>query len=99
MEFNSRARPKAKAEKKQKELNLKNVNTLLEGGELVLHAFNIEIFSSKLTQGKGLKLLTPTQMFQKLPTALAQLKAGNTDNSLNKIRQILHSLCLAKETA
>ena len=37
-------------------------------------------------------------MFQRLTRALAQLKAGNTSESLlNKIRQIVHSLYRAKE--
>ena len=32
-------------------------------------------------------------MFQRLPIALAQVKAGNTsENLLNEIRQIIHSL-------
>ena len=29
------------------------------------------------TKGTGLKTLTPKQMLQRLPTALAQVKAGN----------------------
>ena len=29
------------------------------------------------TEGKGLKILTPKQMLQRLPIALAQVKAGN----------------------
>ena len=33
------------------------------------------------TRGKGLKILTPKQMLQRLPIALAQVKAG--DNSEN----------------
>ena len=37
-------------------------------------------------------------MFQRLPIALAQVKAGNTlENLLNKIKQIIYSLCRAKE--
>ena len=32
----------------------------------------------KETKGIGLKLLTPKQMIQRLPIALAQVKAGNT---------------------
>ena len=36
---------------------------------------------------KGMKILTPPQMLQKLPAALAQVKSGNTSgNVLNKIR-------------
>ena len=38
------------------------------------------------TEGKGLDLLTPKQMLQRLPIALAQVKAGNTsENLLTKI--------------
>ena len=41
----------------------------------------------------GLKILTPKQMLQRLPTALAQVKAGNNSESLlNEIRQIVYSL-------
>ena len=47
---------------------------------------------------KGLKILTPKQMLQRLPIALAQVKAGNTsENLLNEIRQIIYSLYRAKE--
>ena len=39
------------------------------------------------TEGKGLKLLTPKQMLQRLPISLAQVKAGNNSESLsNEIR-------------
>ena len=39
------------------------------------------------TKGTGLKMLTPKQMLQRLPIALAQLKAGNnSENLLNEIR-------------
>ena len=41
-------------------------------------------------QGTGLKIITPKQMLQRLPTALAQIKAGNNSESLlNEIRQIV----------
>ena len=33
-------------------------------------------------EGKGLKILTPKQMLQRLPIALAQKKAGNNSLSL-----------------
>ena len=43
--------------------------------------------------GKRLKILSPKQMLQRLPIALAQIKAGNTsENLLNEIRQIICSL-------
>ena len=47
---------------------------------------------------KGLKILTPKQMLQRLPIALAQVKAGNnSENLLNEIRQIIYSLYQSKE--
>ena len=50
------------------------------------------------TKGKGLKVLTPKQMIQRLPIALVQVKAGNnSENLLNKIRQIVYSLYQSKE--
>ena len=49
------------------------------------------------TNGKGLKILKPKQMFQRLPIALAQVKAGNnSENLLNEIRQIIYSLVSIK---
>ena len=48
--------------------------------------------------GKGLKGLTTKQIFQRLPIALAQVKAGNTsENLLYEIRQIKHLLYQEKE--
>ena len=53
---------------------------------------------NKATKGTGLKILTPKQMLQRLPIALAQVKAGNTsENLLNEIRQIIYSFYQAKE--
>ena len=50
------------------------------------------------TKGTGIKILTPKQMVQRLPIALAQVKAGNNShNLLNEIRQIIYSLYRAKE--
>ena len=50
------------------------------------------------TKGTGLKKLTPIQMLQRLPTALAQVKAGNnSEKLLNEIRQIVYSLHQSKE--
>ena len=38
---------------------------------------------------KGLKILTPKQMLQRVPIVLAQVTAANTsENLLNEIRQI-----------
>ena len=50
------------------------------------------------TKGTGLKILTPKQMLQRLPIALAQVRAGNnSENLLNVIRQIIYSLYQSKE--
>ena len=52
----------------------------------------------RATQGTGLKILTPKQMLQRLPVALAQVKAGNHSESLlNEIRQIVYSLYQSKQ--
>ena len=49
-------------------------------------------------EGTGLKILTPKQMLQRLPIALAQMKAGNNSESLlNEIGQIVYSLYQSKE--
>ena len=49
-------------------------------------------------EGTGLKILTPNQMLNRLPMALAQIEAGNNSESLlNEIRQIAYSLHRSKE--
>ena len=49
-------------------------------------------------KGTRLKILTPKQILQGLPIALAQVKAGNnSENLLNEIRQIVYSLYQTKE--
>ena len=54
--------------------------------------------ANKKTTGTGLKISTPTQMFQILPIALAQVKAGNnSENLLNEIGQIVYYLYQSKE--
>ena len=48
--------------------------------------------------GSGLKILTPQQMFTRLPILLAQIKAGNNSQELkNEIRQLLYSLYRSKQ--
>ena len=37
---------------------------------------------AKTTNGKGLKILTPKQILQTLPIALAQVKVGNNSQNL-----------------
>ena len=50
------------------------------------------------TELRGLKILTSRQMLQRLPIAIAQVKAGNnSENLLNEIRQIVYSLYQSKQ--
>ena len=71
---------------------------LYEARELVLNTFKSRLFPLKSTKGTGLKILTPKQMLQRLPIALAQVKAcNNSENLLNEIRQIVYSLYQSKE--
>ena len=52
----------------------------------------------KATKGTGLKTLTPKQMLQRLPIALAKVKAGNNSESLlNEIKQIIYFLYQSKQ--
>ena len=48
--------------------------------------------------GAGLKILTPQQMFTRLPILLVQVQAGNNSRKLkNEIRQLLYSLYRSKK--
>ena len=52
--------------------------------------------NSEKQLGLGLKILTPDQMFSRLPITLAQLKAGN-EKLKNEIRQLLYSFYRSKK--
>ena len=55
-------------------------------------------FNQPNQSGQGLKILTPSQMLNRLPIALAQLNAGNNSEKLkNEIRQLLYSLYRSKK--
>ena len=80
------------------------MRALVKGRELMYNAFQSGIFHKLEESQKGeganemLKILTPNQMFKRLPIALAQVKAGNNSESLlNEIRQIVYSLYRSKE--
>ena len=96
--FIKETKPKDDEKKQEKKL-------LKKTREIVLNGFKSKIFLTKST-GTGilntdnskLKMLTPKQMLQRLPIALAQVKAGNnSENLLNEIRQIIYSLYQLKE--
>ena len=58
----------------------------------------VEIKLAETKSDKGLKILTPKQLLQRLPIALTQVKAGNnSENLLTEIRQTVHSLHQSKE--
>ena len=64
---------------------------------IVKIAENILKFNEQKQSGKGLKILTPSQMLSRLPITLAQLKAENNSEKLkNEIRQLLYSLYRSK---
>ena len=103
--FDNKTRPKTFWQKEIKKITLDNLNNFYEAREMVLNGFKSKIFLTKYT-GTGLfnidnsklKVLTPKQMLQRLPIALAQVKAGNnSENLLNKIRQIIYLLYQSKE--
>ena len=91
---------------KQKE-TINNLEKLYKSREEVINLFrdDIDILSDanyyakqNETKGKGLKILTPKQMLQRFPIGSAQVKAGNTSESLlNEIRQMLSSLYQSKQ--
>ena len=64
LEFNSRARPKPKVDKKKKERYLWTYNDLYEGREFGLNAFKSGIFPLKPTQGKGIRISTLKKWFK-----------------------------------
>ena len=86
---------------------IKNVKNLYDSRQKVINLLNDNakfrseaIYKSKQneTKRKGLKVLTPKQMLQRLPIALAQAKAGNRwESLLNEIRQIVYSLYPSKQ--
>ena len=52
----------------------------------------------KTTKGTTLKILTPKRVLQRLPIALAQVKAGNNSEILlTEIRLIAYSLYQSKQ--
>ena len=68
-------------------------------GHQIFNYFAIIIHNAIYNEkhGRGPKISPSKQILSKLPTTLAQVKAGNTSaNLLNEIRQIIYSLYQAK---
>ena len=89
---------------------MKNKKQLLANINIFFNAINnaikfIEDYTSMILeakrlakQGTGLKILTPKQILQVLPIALAQIKADNNSESLlNEIRQTEYCFYQSKE--
>ena len=102
-----------RAEHAKKERLLNNINNELidinnaiikkeisenENSNKIVDIVETIIEFNKKQKGTGIKLLPPKQVLQRLPMAFVQLKAGNTsENLLNEIFQIIHSLYQEKE--
>ena len=82
---------------------MKNIKNFYNSKENVVKLYNnyAKIISEamyKSKHGTGLKILTPKQMLQRLPIAVAQVKTcNNSESLLNEIRQIIYSLYQSKE--
>ena len=69
-----------------------------ENPEKVVNIVEKILDFNKQQKGKGIKILTPKQLLQRVPIALAQVKGCNTsENLLNEIRQIIYSFYREKE--
>ena len=105
MNFRKNTKPRSQEKEREKEIVLQNLYNFFEGREKILEAFESKILQIK-SKGSGilnpdhskLKILSPKQMLQRLPIALAQVKAGNNSEVLlNEIRQIVYSLYKSKQ--
>ena len=82
---------------------MKNIKNFYNSKENVVKLYNnyAKIISEamyKSKHGTGLKILTPKQMLQRLPIAVAQVKTcNNSESLLNEIRQIIYSLYQSKQ--
>ena len=105
MEFKSTLRSmKIGGNKSDKLLSaIDNITKFYSRREEVIKLYNVyfimrhkAVFDGKYE--KGLKKTTPQQMLQRLPIAIALVKAENTsENLLNEILQIVYPLYRAKE--
>ena len=78
-------------EMSEKEIKIEKLDKIVKIVEKILR------FNKQSQDVHGLKILTPSQMFSRLPITLAQLKAGNNSEKLkNEIRQLLYSLYRSK---
>ena len=92
--------PKHKIEKQS--YTIKNIRNIYDSRKKFINLLNdnakirseaIQKSKQNETKVKGLKILTPKQMLQILPIALAQVKAGNNSENLNESGK-LFILCI-----
>ena len=77
---------------KDKSFNIEENEKIINIVERILY------FNQQNQAGQELKILTPKQMFSRLPISLGQLKAGNNSEKLKiEIRQLLYSLYRSKK--
>ena len=85
-----------KFSKKFKDILLENVLSDLNDTDNTDNTDN-KLFTP-MKKGTGLKILTPKQMLQRLPIALAQIKASsNSKTLLNEIRQMFNFVSIKKK--
>ena len=78
--------------------NIRNLYDLILNDSAKIKSETICKSKQNKATGRRLKILTPKQMLQRLPIALAQVKAGNkSERLLNEIRQIVYSLYQSKQ--
>ena len=88
--------------KNQQKDAIERIRVLYDSRQKIINLFNdyakiISEAMQKTKQRRELKILTPKQMHQRLPIALAQAKAGNIlENLLNETRQIVSYLYQSK---
>ena len=103
LNFRKQLEPKNPENKEQKEDVFKNLYNLFEGRKRVFNAFDSKIFPMKI-EGTGfsdhynLKILTPKQMLQRLPIAIAQTKEGNTSENLQMKSDKSYILCIEQKS-
>ena len=73
--------------------------SMTEENRKIINIVESILYFNQLEQkGEVLKILTPNQIFSRLPITLPQLKAGNNSGKLkDEIRQLLYSLHISKK--
>ena len=90
--------------KSKKTKTLGNLNMLCNGRREAIKFYEdyssmiLEAKAAEEQEGTGLKIITPKQMLERLPIALAEVKAvNNSERLLNEIRQNVYSLYQSKQ--